>query len=415
MEQRENIETPSSLELLESLVSNHYGETMSSFLATSTTSPFLSIWTKPLPESEGKYTMAYLPLFYVIASQDKESKLSLKLITFHGKVLEELNGFNNLLSNEDKINFISKLERMKLCEGVKMPDNDLKLDASTFSAMYLVERLEQNIIIRSQQCQYGLYDGSVCKMCASLNTAYNSSKVKYETDDMDNFYYDEALDGSQEEMFETEADQSLFGLSTVLEASNTNDEHLLSSEEKQGPLNDKTLHNTNQQKPKIKKSTKRGKLKVTGNKAKNEKQTMIKCKHCPHKTNDIKSLMLHNIEVHAPKFNGSLDNEDTGENIRCDECLFSTSIKKEYIEHITNYHDSGGTLFPCKLCDKVFGRKESLKTHMNTLHKRPYKCPSCPYETAQESRLTRLIKYVMHTIDFCVYFYNLLLNPWSSL
>ena len=51
--------------------------------------------------------MNYLPLFYVIASYDKDSKLSLKLITFHGKVLEELNGFNNLISDQDKLNFSS--------------------------------------------------------------------------------------------------------------------------------------------------------------------------------------------------------------------------------------------------------------------------------------------------------------------
>ena len=204
-------------------------------------------------------------------------------------------------------------------------------------------------------------------------------------------------------MFETETDQSLFGLSNVMEARDANDEHFLNSKEKQGSLTNISLDNDKQKKSKIKKVAKRARLKTTGNQARNKKEIAIKCKHCPHQTNDIKLLMLHNIEVHAPKFNGSFADDDAGENIKCEECLFTTSIKKEYIEHITNVHNSGGTLFPCKICDKVFGRKESLKEHMNTLHKRPYKCPSCPYETAQESRLTRLIEYVMHTMDLLIF------------
>ena len=175
-----------SLELLEGLVKSKFGDSVTSIVAaaTNTNDTFLSIWLKQQTnecKSENTYSMKYLPLFYVIATHDREGKLSLKLITFHGKVIEELNGFDSLLSDEDKINFVKKLERLHLCQGIKMPDNDLKLDASTFSAMYLVERLEQHVIMRSYHCQYALYNDSVCKMCLSLNTAYDANnKMKYE-------------------------------------------------------------------------------------------------------------------------------------------------------------------------------------------------------------------------------------------
>ena len=396
----ENPETTGSLEELESLILDHFENTMLSFHVTSSTSSFLTIWQKHASESQEKYKMTYLPLFYVIASLDKDTKLSLKLITFHGKVLEELSGFSNLLSNEDKLNFVRKLSRMKLCEGVRMPDNDLKLDASTFSAMYLVERIEQNIIIRSQQCQYGLYNGSVCKMCSTLNTAYSSNKVKYEAHEQDSFYFEEALEEPQE-MFETETGQSLYGLPTVLEANHETGEDGLGLETKHIISPTKTVENRNK-KPKSNKVLKRGKRKASENLTKDEKKRVLKCKHCPHQTTDIKSLMMHNIEAHTPKFNGTFD-DDSGSNLNCEECSFTTSDKVEYIKHMTSFHESEGTLFPCKICEKVFSRKDLLKEHMNTLHKRPYKCPSCPYETAQESRLTRHIQAVHDKIKkyFC--------------
>ena len=109
MEQVKQSEAIGSLHELESLVASHYEETMSSFRASSGTCSFLTIWQKDSLECEKKYKMTYLPLFYVIASQDKDTKLSLKLITFHGKILEELSGYSNLLSNDDKLKFIAKL------------------------------------------------------------------------------------------------------------------------------------------------------------------------------------------------------------------------------------------------------------------------------------------------------------------
>ena len=93
--------------------------------------------------------------------EDGSKKLSLKLITFHGKIVDQINEADHpLMTDEDKVNFVGKLDKLKLCKGIEMPDTDLKLDARTFSSMYLVERLQQEVIIRSYNCQYALYENS---------------------------------------------------------------------------------------------------------------------------------------------------------------------------------------------------------------------------------------------------------------
>ena len=116
---------------------------------------FLSIWRLPTAESasvNGHGIMGtYIPLFYAIATLDhhNNNKLSLKLVTFHGKIVDQINEADHpLMTDEDKVNFVGKLEKLKLCHGIKMPDSDLKLDARTFSSMYLVERLQNDVIVR---------------------------------------------------------------------------------------------------------------------------------------------------------------------------------------------------------------------------------------------------------------------------
>ena len=397
MDECSNSGEVSAVELLDALVKNRFDDLMSSILITSGESSFLSIWRKQTAFTDTPFAMKYLPIFYVIASQEKETKLSLKLITYHGKILEELNGFDNLLSDEDKISFVGKLDRMQLCHGIRMPDNDLKVDASTFSAMYLVERLEQNVIVRSHQCQYGLYEDTVCKMCASLNTAYDANRMKHESFDEDSLYFNDNEEESIQTMYD---DVSAHYLSSPLITSNTiYDQSLNVGVNGSFPVDCK-LEKNRRKKTKVNEASKSEKGKKKSKLIKNGSKTVIRCKHCSYETTDIKLLMMHNIEVHSPRFNGSFCNE-TGM-FQCDECSYSTTIKKEYSNHITDMHPDL-TPHQCKLCGKVLGRKDSLKSHMNAVHKRPYKCPSCPYETAQESRLTRHIQAVHDKVKryFC--------------
>ena len=70
---------------------------------------------------------------------------------------------------------------MQLCQGVKILDPTLKLDPQTFTFLYLVENLDQNVIVRSRQCQFALHEGKlVCEVCEALNeTATNLTPIRW--------------------------------------------------------------------------------------------------------------------------------------------------------------------------------------------------------------------------------------------
>ena len=144
------------LEELENLVKNHFGDLLVSVAVSANGSLFLSIWQQPAVHS-GIY-MDYLPLFYIVCGVDEYSKLSLKLITFHGKVLEEIIENDEPIDDNEKIEFVSKLTRIQLCQGVNAPDNELKLDPQTFAFLYLVEHIEKHVVIRSRQCKFSLFE-----------------------------------------------------------------------------------------------------------------------------------------------------------------------------------------------------------------------------------------------------------------
>ena len=124
--------------------------------------------------------MKDLPLFYIIGSLNQNLRLCLRLITFHGKVVSELNeDLNNPLEDNTKLSFVDRLTHTQLCQGVKVLDPTLRLDPQTFTFLYLVEQLDQSVIIRSRQCQFALQDGSsVCEVCEALNeTATNKKPI----------------------------------------------------------------------------------------------------------------------------------------------------------------------------------------------------------------------------------------------
>ena len=155
------------LEALERIMQAHYANLSVSYEISSDNSPYMCIFE---PQKTNSYLMNFLPMFYLIGSVDENSKLSLKLITHHGKVLKELNEDKSVLQDSQKIDFIGSLMCLEPCHGVRVLDYDLKLDPYTFTCLYLVEQIGQNIVIRSRQCQFALNTGNkICDACSNLD------------------------------------------------------------------------------------------------------------------------------------------------------------------------------------------------------------------------------------------------------
>ena len=163
---------------LQTLISAHFSDLSCNTTTSARGSPILTIWQQPNQQPSKGLVMNDLPLFYIIGSINENSKLCLRLITFHGKVVSELNDdVNDPIDDHTKISFVDRLLHLQLCQGVKMLDPTLKLDPQTFAFLYLVEQLDQNVIVRSRQCQFALQDEKlVCEVCEALNENASNKK-----------------------------------------------------------------------------------------------------------------------------------------------------------------------------------------------------------------------------------------------
>ena len=78
------------LETLENLLKSNFGDLVVSLAVSTKGSLFLSAWQQPSELSSTKISMEYLPIFYLIAAVHDDLKLSLKLISYHGVVIDDL-------------------------------------------------------------------------------------------------------------------------------------------------------------------------------------------------------------------------------------------------------------------------------------------------------------------------------------
>ena len=157
------------LEDLEEFVRGHFDDLLVSMSISATGSLFLNIWQQPSELNVG-YVMKFNPLFHVIATIDEDSNLSLKLVTFHGKIVGEISDGDTQLTTEAKLNFIKRLQQSNLCKGFEFIEMGLRLDPKTFSTIYLVEQFEESVIIRSRECEFMVNEEQpVCKPCLFLS------------------------------------------------------------------------------------------------------------------------------------------------------------------------------------------------------------------------------------------------------
>ena len=95
-------------EELEKLIKDHFGDLVVSLSVSAKGSLFLSCWQQTSELTEASFFMEYLPMFYLIACVEDESKLSLKLISYHGIVIDSLSEDDQLMSSKEKLGFIKK-------------------------------------------------------------------------------------------------------------------------------------------------------------------------------------------------------------------------------------------------------------------------------------------------------------------
>ena len=165
------------LEELEKLIKDHFGELIVSLAVSAKGSLFLSCWQQTSELPEASFFMEYLPMFYLIGSLDDESKLYLKLISYHGIVIDNLSEDDQPISSDAKIGFIKKLVALQLCGGVEVT-NGMKVDTSS----YLIEKLEQKVFVRSRHCNFGVDGGrKFCDACKSLGKEISYEKSRSNT------------------------------------------------------------------------------------------------------------------------------------------------------------------------------------------------------------------------------------------
>ena len=137
--------TLDTLEKLEHIIKEHFSDLMVTTSISAEGSLFLNVWPQPSNELSPGFAMKYLPLFHVVGSMSKDHTVLLKLITFHGKVIDES---ENYLTEEEKLNFVKQLKYSQLCQGIKISyTTDLKLDMQTFSNLYLVESNSKKMLL----------------------------------------------------------------------------------------------------------------------------------------------------------------------------------------------------------------------------------------------------------------------------
>ena len=164
------------LEDLQEAIRSECKGVMASLCVSSSGLPFLNTWQLP---TLSEHSLTYLPLFYVVCVET-EGQIKMKLITFHGKAVDEL----KTSKIEDQLSFVKKLQDTKLCSGIDAFDGDLQLDLETFANVYLVEQFESRVIVRSRRCHFAIHIGQTCSACQELTkTEIKEPDVKVEPEE----------------------------------------------------------------------------------------------------------------------------------------------------------------------------------------------------------------------------------------
>ena len=346
--------TPDSLLSLERTISTHFNDLSYSTTVSGNGSSLLTIWQHPSKQSSKGISMRDLPLFYIVASVNESQQLRLRLMTFHGKVVNELSeDINNPVEETTKITFIQKLNHIQLCQGVKVLDPTLKLDPQTFTFLYLVELLDQNVIVRSRQCQFGLENGKlVCEICEALNESATNKKPIIRQDG--GLFPISGMGALNDAIEDTSSDVKPLLLPEVNFNDNIDEETLkeegLIDEDYWSPNGDEIDEEDpdwdDDTKSKTRKTKKLRRTKITNREISKStvKKKELKCTQCDHEPFKTRAK----LKEHLKESHGGVGIEKLMYKCTEIDCLFEGVSQKELSEHKEDVHDISQS-FKCKV------------------------------------------------------------------
>ena len=88
----------------------------------------------------------------------------------------------------------------------------------------------------------------------------------------------------------------------------------------------------------------------------------------------------------GPKLKYESDQEEEGgEKLKCDQCLYETSKLRNLKRHIKYSHAPTDKIFKCEQCPYTTKRPNALRTHVKGVHAKEgdkvYQCDRCSYST----------------------------------
>ena len=312
------------LEGIERIIKANYAHFTVSYEVSADKSPYICVFQQQMSTS---CIMNFLPTFYVIGTVTEKCKLSLKLITHHGKVLEEINEESGTtLTDAEKMDFVGNLICLEPCHGVSVLDYNLKLDPYTFTYLYLVEQLGQNVVIRSRQCQFALNNGKrICDMCSNLNKQCVNKNGRI----FDLANIESAVDctNNQTLMGTSKLSQKYKGENLCMAQGQTEQHYnsMLINERDDKSVDVQILAEnvvTPKRKPRVKKATSKFKYSISRCKS----SISFKCDNCTFATATRRNLIRHVKYNHQNKPH------------TCRMCLYATASRSSLIHHMDSVH-----------------------------------------------------------------------------
>ena len=346
--------TPKALKDLLILLQTHFDESQVQVSTGPGEAQFLHVQQKQCQQNKG-LNLTYLPTFHIIGTLDAGDKLSLKLMTFHGKIVTSCGG-EDPLSVQETLDFFKLLDNAHLCCGIrssKTPKNSFRISHDK----YLIEQFEEQVILRSRDCRFAVDSFDVtCEACLSAKTTLE--ETNFDELPMESSYHSIFGSDKLETSFQGLLDQYSplvpHYYAAIAAASNGQLEESLPQELCDATVEDEAVE-----------------------------QPAVTLQPLPKSQEPVKDETFHKTIEDIASLGLKSDPFVCGQ---C-EATFKTyfGLRKHVTTsgHESEYHPR------CFICLKYFKRAVNLRMHYTSTHLnlRPYKCSQCDFTSATSSSI----------------------------